>query len=78
MRRKQRKVKRLAVAGSQTQETSGLSHQCSATEPCQPDNHQLENCKGWCQWQRIGGSSKRCPGFDSWKLLAFSLSSINI
>ena len=32
--------KRLAVAGSWTQDTSGLSHQCSATEPRQPDNHQ--------------------------------------
>ena len=29
-----------AVAGSQTQDTSGLSRQCSATEPQQPDNHQ--------------------------------------
>ena len=32
--------KRLAVTGSQTQDTSGLNHQCSATEPQQPDNHQ--------------------------------------
>ena len=23
------------------------------------------------QWQRTGGSSQRCPGFDSWQLLAF-------
>ena len=36
-----RKVKRPAVAGSQTQDTSGLSHQCSATEPRQPDNLKL-------------------------------------
>ena len=33
-------VKRPAIAGSQTQDTSGLSHQCSATEPQQPHNHQ--------------------------------------
>ena len=33
-------VKKPAVAGSQTQDTPGLSHQCSATEPQQPDNHQ--------------------------------------
>ena len=33
-------MKRLAIAGSQTQDTSGLSHQCSATEPRQPHNHQ--------------------------------------
>ena len=32
--------KRLAAAGSQTQDTSGLSCQCSATEPRQLDNHQ--------------------------------------
>ena len=35
------KVKNPAVAGSQTQDTSGLSRQCSATEPQQPDNHQF-------------------------------------
>ena len=29
------------VAGSQTQDTSGLSYQCSATEPRQPDNQPL-------------------------------------
>ena len=29
-----------AVAGSRTQDTSGLSRQCSATEPQQPDDHQ--------------------------------------
>ena len=29
-----------AVAGSQTQDTSGLSRQCSANEPWQPDDHQ--------------------------------------
>ena len=29
MRRKERKVKRTAAAGSRTQDTSGLSHQCS-------------------------------------------------
>ena len=31
---------RPAAAGSRTQDTSGLSHQCSATELQQPDNHQ--------------------------------------
>ena len=40
MRQKYRKVKRPAVTGSQTQDTSGLSCQCSATELRQPDNHQ--------------------------------------
>ena len=39
MRRKERKVKRLAAASSRTQDTSGLSHQCSATEPGRQDNH---------------------------------------
>ena len=29
-----------AVVRSRTQDTSGLSRQCSATEPQQPDNHQ--------------------------------------
>ena len=33
-------MKRPTVAGSQTQDTSGLSCQCSATEPQQPDDHQ--------------------------------------
>ena len=33
-------VTRLAVTRSRTQDTSGLSCQCSATEPRQPDNHQ--------------------------------------
>ena len=32
--------KRPAAAGSRTQDTSGLSRQCSATEPRQPDSHQ--------------------------------------
>ena len=34
------KWKKPAFAGSQTQDTSGLSRQCSATEPQQPGNHQ--------------------------------------
>jgi len=33
-------VKKLAVAGSQTEDTSGLSCKCSATEPEKLDNHQ--------------------------------------
>ena len=32
--------KRRATAGSRTQDTSDLSHECSATELRQPDNHQ--------------------------------------
>ena len=40
MRWKYRKVKRPAVAGIWTQDTFHLSHQCSATEPQQLDNHQ--------------------------------------
>ena len=35
-----KKMKRPAVTRSWTQDTSGLSHQCSATEPQQPDIHQ--------------------------------------
>ena len=35
-----KKVKKPAVAGSRTKDTSGLSRQCSATELQQPDNHQ--------------------------------------
>ena len=38
MRRKEKKVKK--TAGSRTQDTSGLSRQCSATKPQQPDDHQ--------------------------------------
>ena len=34
------KWKKPAVAWNQTQETSGFSRQCSATEPWQPGNHQ--------------------------------------
>ena len=34
------KWKKPAVAGNWTQDTSGLSRQCSATEAQQPDNHQ--------------------------------------
>ena len=30
------------------------------------------------QWQSTGGSSQRCPGFDSRQLPAFSLSSISL
>ena len=30
----------LAAAGSRTQDTSSLSHQCSATEQRQPNDHQ--------------------------------------
>ena len=37
---KWRKVKRLAAAKNQTQDTSGLSCQCPATKLQQPDNHQ--------------------------------------
>ena len=33
-------MKKPAVTGSRTQDTSGLSRQCSATEPRQPDDHQ--------------------------------------
>ena len=33
-------MKRSAATGSWTQDTPGLSHQCSTTQPRQPDNHQ--------------------------------------
>ena len=39
IRAKIEESEKLVVTGSQTQETS--SRQCSATEPWQPDNHQL-------------------------------------
>ena len=89
------------TARSRTQDTSGLSRQCSATELRQPDNHQPSICTAQvvlnasvahlsatqyvlselrsvavAQWQSTGGSSQRCPGFDSRWLPAFSLSSI--
>ena len=40
MRQKIEESEKLVVTGSQTQDTSGLSCQRSATEPRQPDNHQ--------------------------------------
>ena len=39
--------KKPAVAGSRTQDTSGLSRQCSATEPQQPDNWWLKPEVSW-------------------------------
>ena len=47
----EKKVKRLAVSGSQTQDIFSLSRQCSATEPRQPDKHQPSQssiCTGRC------------------------------
>ena len=41
------KVKRPEVAGSWTQDTSGLSRQSSGTEPRQPDNHQPLQSSIW-------------------------------
>ena len=38
--RRREKWKKPAVAGSWTQDTSGFSRQCSATEPQQPNDHQ--------------------------------------
>ena len=35
------KYEKLAATGSRTKDTSGLRRQCSATEPWQPDDHQL-------------------------------------
>ena len=64
------------------QDTSGLSHQCSATELRQTVHNivrvvRVSGCLAvMAQWQNTGGSSQRCPGFDSWQLPAFSLSSI--
>ena len=40
-------MKKLPVTGSQTQDTSGLSRQCSSTEPQQPDNHQPSQSSIW-------------------------------
>ena len=66
-------MKRPAVAGSRTQDTSGLSCQCSATKlQQQPSLGPV----AVAQWQSTGSSSQKCPEFDSQRLPAFSLSSI--
>ena len=51
---------RLAAAGSQTQRIVRVDGRLAVV----------------AQWQNTGGSSQRCPGFDSWLLPTFSLSSI--
>ena len=51
---------RLAAAGSQTQKIVRVDGRPAVV----------------AQWQNTGGSSQRCPGFDSWRLPTFSLSSI--
>ena len=39
----------------------------------------IEDCEGWwlsavvAQWQNTGGSSQRCPGFDSWRLTGLAM-----
>ena len=40
-------MKKAAVTGSQTQDTSGLSRQCFATEPQHLDNHQPSHIIMW-------------------------------
>ena len=59
----ERKAKRPAVAGSRTQDTSGLSCQCSATEPQQLDDHQPLILYMYCK----GGTEclSRTPGNHS-------------
>ena len=57
-------MKRLAVAGSRTQDTSGLSRQCSATELRQLDNHQpLQS--SICTAQVVLKCLSRTPGSHS-------------
>ena len=80
MMQKQRKVKKPAVAGSRTQDTSGLSRQCSATEPQQPDNHQPSQSSictaqsGTECFSRTPGSHPVCavrtPLVVDWKILS--------
>ena len=55
-------MKRPAAAGSRIQDTSGLSCQCSATEPRQPDNHQpSKSCTGGAEClSRTPGSHSVC------------------
>ena len=74
---KQREVKRPAVAGVEPRTPLAWACQYSATEPQQPDNHQPSQYPAVvAQWQSTGGSNQRCPGFNSWHLLTFSLLSI--
>ena len=56
------KTEESEVTRSRTQDTSGLSHQCSATETRQPDNPaiHIEGCGGW--WLS-GCVSQCCPCF---------------
>ena len=57
------KIEESEKAGSRTQDTSGLSHQCSATELRQPDNHHLTILYMYC----TGGTEclSRTPGSHS-------------
>ena len=59
MRQKYRKVKRPAVTGSQTQDTSGLSCQCSATEPQQLDYHRFTILYIYCMTINLAPSSTK-------------------
>ena len=72
MWRKKRRAEKLAVTGSRTQDTSGLSRQCYVTKPQQLNNHQPPQSSVVVQWQSTGGSSQRCPGFASRWLPAFT------
>ena len=68
------KWKRSAAAGSRTQDTSGLSRQCSATEPRQPDNHQpsqssICTCTGGTECLSRTLASHSVLGVD-WKILS--------
>ena len=74
-------MKRPTATGSQTQDTSGLSHQCSATEPRQLDNYQPSQ-SSICTAQVVlnasvthlnGDSSQRCLGFESRQPFHFPL-----
>ena len=58
-------MKRPAAAGSQTQDTSDLSCQCSATELRQPDNHQPSQ-SSICTAQVVLNASVAHPAATQW------------
>ena len=69
-------MKRPAVARSQTQDISGLSHQWSATELRQLDNYQHPQILYLYVAECLSHTHSRCPEFNSWQLPAFPLSSL--
>ena len=73
--------KKPAAARSRTQDTSGLSRQCSATELQQPDNHQpshIVRAGGCCSSVRQDALSTCVVTFDMSKHLLGINSSTNL